>query len=346
MKGNKRSIWKSLLLILLTSSILVSTVFATPTEDELEAEKEAAQQELKELKDDMENLMYNINLVEQELVSLGQQIIQAEQELVVAEQKRAEQYETMKARIVVMYENDNDTMLSMLFESGSMVDLLKRAEFIQSVHDYDRNALDEYVKNIEKIETLKTSLEEDLAVVEEKQDEYEKDKYDLESMIGRLEGKIDDLDEQIEEAARKAAEEAAKKAEEEALRQQQQQQQSNSVYVPPSGTGGGSAIVDAAYAYLGVPYVWGGSGFGGIDCSGLVLQAHKAIGVSLYHYSGSIGRGGASVSASDRQPGDVVCYVGHVGIYVGNGYMIHAPQTGDVVKVVKVYGSPWYRRYW
>ena len=84
----------------------------------------------------------------------------------------------------------------------------------------------------------------------------------------------------------------------------------------------------------------------GIDCSGLVMRAHEAIGVKLAHYSGSIGSGGRAVSKADRQPGDVVCYSGHVGIYVGDGYMIHAPQTGDVVRVVKVYGSPWYRRYW
>ena len=84
----------------------------------------------------------------------------------------------------------------------------------------------------------------------------------------------------------------------------------------------------------------------GIDCSGLVMRAHQAIGVKLAHYSGSIGSGGRAVAKADRQPGDVVCYSGHVGIYVGNGMMIHAPQTGDVVRVVSVYGSPWYRRYW
>ena len=167
--SNKKSIWKTLVLILLASSILVSTVFATPTEDELKKDKEAAQKELNALQDDMDDLMYNINAAEQELVSLGQQIIEAEQELVVAEEKRKEQYETMKTRIVAMYENDSSNMLTMLFETGSIVDMLKKAEFVQSVHEYDRNALDEYVKNIEKIEALKTGLEEDFAAVESKQ---------------------------------------------------------------------------------------------------------------------------------------------------------------------------------
>ena len=116
--------------------------------------------------------------------------------------------------------------------------------------------------------------------------------------------------------------------------------------MPPSGTGGGAAIVAEAYKYMGVPYVWGGQSASGVDCSGLVLLAHRAIGVKLAHYSGSQGSGGRAVSRAEAQPGDVVCYPGHVGIYVGNGKMIHAPQTGDVVRVVNVYGSPWYRRYW
>ena len=84
----------------------------------------------------------------------------------------------------------------------------------------------------------------------------------------------------------------------------------------------------------------------GVDCSGLVLLAHRAIGVRLTHSSAVQGRGGKKVPDGQQLPGDVVCYSGHVGIYIGNGKMIHAPEPGKRVCVVKVYGSPWYRRYW
>ena len=109
--------------------------------------------------------------------------------------------------------------------------------------------------------------------------------------------------------------------------------------------GNGNAILSAAAAYLGVPYVWGGTSGSGVDCSGLVYLAHQACGIPITRNSYSQGSGGQAVS--DPQPGDVVCYGGHVGIYAGGGQMIHAPQPGEVVCYTSVdYAYHWYRRYW
>ena len=91
--------------------------------------------------------------------------------------------------------------------------------------------------------------------------------------------------------------------------------------------------------------VYGGTTPGvGLDCSGLVQYCYAAAGISLPRTSAA--QGGSGIAVTDPQPGDIVCYSGHVGIYIGNGQMIHAPQTGDVVKISDVYGSPWYRRCW
>ena len=324
---------------LLVSATFVTSVFAEPSESELRQDKAEVQNKIEKLESEMTYVMSKINETEMELVEVGQAIIQTNEELSEAEELEKVQYEAMKRRIVAMYENGNSSMIEAILESGNIADMLRHAENVQTIHAYDRKQLEEYVATKEKIVILKASLEEDMAAIEKKQKAYEEDKADLNSMIAELEDKVDDLDVKIREAAAAAAQ---------ASRPQGGSGGSNSgnSYVPPSGTGGGSAIVAEAYKYLGVTYVWGGASYSGVDCSGLVLLAHRAIGVNLSHYSGSQGSGGRAVSSSEVQPGDVVCYPGHVGIYVGNGKMIHAPQTGDVVRVVNVYGSPWYRRYW
>jgi cell wall-associated NlpC family hydrolase len=95
--------------------------------------------------------------------------------------------------------------------------------------------------------------------------------------------------------------------------------------------------------YLGVPYSWGGSTPSGFDCSGLVAYAYAQVGVSLPHSSYSQYGYGVSVSKDELQPGDLVFFdgLGHVGIYIGGGQFIHAPHTGDVVKISSL-GESWY----
>jgi cell wall-associated NlpC family hydrolase len=97
--------------------------------------------------------------------------------------------------------------------------------------------------------------------------------------------------------------------------------------------------VDAAMAQRGKPYVWAAAGPGSYDCSGLVLYAYKAAGVSVPHSSLAQSRMGQAVTRGQLQPGDLIFFyspVSHVGIYIGNGQMVHAPTSGDVVKVASI----------
>jgi cell wall-associated NlpC family hydrolase len=109
--------------------------------------------------------------------------------------------------------------------------------------------------------------------------------------------------------------------------------------VPPSIHGG---VVGIAMRYLGVPYVWGGSGPSGFDCSGFVAYVFAQVGVSLPHSSYAMYGMGTPVSLGELQPGDLVFFAGasHMGIYIGGGQFIHAPHTGDVVKISSMSG--WY----
>jgi cell wall-associated NlpC family hydrolase len=118
-------------------------------------------------------------------------------------------------------------------------------------------------------------------------------------------------------------------------------------YAPPAGpqSAGGSAVaqraVAAAMSKLGKPYVWGAAGPNAFDCSGLVQWAYRQAGVSTAHYTGTFWSSYRHVSYNQLQPGDLVFFYPdhhHVGIYIGGGMMVDAPQTGDVVKVQSVMG--------
>lgn len=107
-----------------------------------------------------------------------------------------------------------------------------------------------------------------------------------------------------------------------------------------------AAVVAIAMRYLGVPYVWGGASPSGFDCSGLASYVYAKIGKSVPHYTGAIWSAFPHVQSGDLQPGDMVFFrpdLGHMGIYIGGGQMIHAPHTGDVVKISSIGGRSDYQ---
>ncbi|MEX0580765.1 MAG: peptidoglycan hydrolase RipC [Mycobacterium sp.] len=119
---------------------------------------------------------------------------------------------------------------------------------------------------------------------------------------------------------------------------------------PSVGSSAGATAVQAALTRIGSPYVWGGGGPSSFDCSGLVQWAFQQAGVFLPHSSYALAAGGQPVSVDQMQPGDVVTQysdASHVGIYVGDGLMVHASTYGIPVRVESVYNSPIYnvRRY-
>ena len=132
-----------------------------------------------------------------------------------------------------------------------------------------------------------------------------------------------------EEAARKKAEAAAANKK----KPQNNSSSSNKTYNAPSGKNG-QAVVDYAIQFVGNKYVWGGTSLTkGTDCSGFVMRVYEAFGFKLPRTSYQQRSAGYAVKESDVQPGDIICYSGHVAIYIGNGKIVHASNKKDGIKI-------------
>ena len=367
----KKSI-RTLMAILAVSVFVSTAVYAEPSSkeaqekvDALKEKKAAKQQEVSSLKSQLTTILAKLDELETALDAKQKEIEQSEADLEEAKLEEKQQYEDMKTRIVYMYEEGTSSAeLEKIMKSQSISDMLSVVEYAQNLHDYDRNKLDELIATKQKIQELNAQLKAQKAEMEDLQAQYEEQSGALNAMIEEKSAEIADLGDQIQEAAkevqkakeREAAEALARAAAEARARAAAQQQTGtngrsgaatssgsttgpNAPANPPVISGGanahGSTIVAAAYSQLGVPYVWGGTSPGrGLDCSGLTQYCYRCAGISIPRTSGAQLAGGTIVS--NPSPGDICWTPGHVAIYIGNGQMIEAQQTGVPVKISAV----------
>ncbi len=361
----------------LACSLVVTPVFAEPSEKDLKDQKAKVETQVNSLQQELTSLLTKINNLEMDLVEKGEQVIKTEADLKVAKEKEEQQYEDMKLRIKYMYEEGGSSAVEKIFQSGSIAEMLTQAEYAQKIQEYDRNMLDEYVETVDKVKKMKNSLEKDIEQLNSLHVQLEKQQGELSATLESKKSEVKNLDVQIQEAAKKAAEERARKEREEAERkrreeaaQQQSNRPSNSSRPTPSptptpapspepspapapdpgpapstgNTAAAQTIVSAAWSQIGVPYVWGGNTPGvGLDCSGLTKFAHAQAGISIPRYSEDQLAGGRPVS--NPQPGDIAWTPGHVAIYIGNGQMIEAQQPGTTICVSGVRAAA-FVRYW
>ncbi|NLT15014.1 MAG: hypothetical protein GXY05_11800 [Clostridiales bacterium] len=321
-----------------------------------------------------------LDVTNSELENLSEQITlytnsiaEMENEINVQEQRYQELLAKYKRSIRDMEENGSSTYLGVLFGASSFQDLLGRIDCIREIMSYNTRLIDDVREAKEKTIDAKTVMEAEMAEQEKVFKAYQEKQADLaaqqeeaqtilvslkadsaeyqaqlettKTLQASLSNRISDMEEMLAEMARiKAEQEAAARL---------AAQNNSKWYGDSTGTASGQEIVDFAQTFLGVPYVYGGTSPKGFDCSGLVYYCYKNFGYSINRTASSQAYNGKAVSSSDLQPGDIIIFtasrssnIGHCGLYIGNGQFIHAPHTGDVVKISSLASGSYKARYW
>lgn len=252
------------------------------------------------------------------------------------------------------------TSLAVLMTADDPTAVMDRLSTLGAIERRNAAVLRDIEVSRQELEQAQTVAKQMTAEAETLAADAAKKKAEVERLLGAAKSELNRLT--AAERARIAAEKAAKARAEAAeaarfLAAQRAAEQRASTPSPSSGGGASSGpqtkggkgkaagAVQAALSKLGKPYVWAAAGPNSFDCSGLIMWAYAQVGVSVPHYTGAIWNGFPRVDKSDLRPGDIVFFypdVHHAGIYIGGGKMVHAPQTGDVVKISPAF---WGRDY-
>ncbi|CDM67339.1 Hypothetical protein CM240_0165 [Clostridium bornimense] len=327
-------------LILIVSFISPQNIVnATPSKSETQSQYdeamkkvEAANDKIRKCDDKINTLLTKQKETEAAIDAKQKEIADKEANINESSKNLADKEDDFKDRIRNTYKNGNDTTLSIILDAESLGDLIERKEIVRNVSLSD-------IRAMQKIKETKDSLDEEKRSLE-------KEVSELDTLKNDLQGQIDTINTEkaASEKARKEAEALKTKyaAELEAINKSIAAEAQQIGGTTNTGTATVSNVLAEAKKHLGKQYVWGATGPNTFDCSGFTQYVYKKCGISLTRTTYTQVKGiGTYVAPGNEKPGDLVFFGSlksphHVGIYVGNGIFIHAPQTGDVVKYTKL----------
>jgi peptidoglycan DL-endopeptidase CwlO len=293
----------------------------------------------------------NIELdrIDTDLASNAKHLVAARKSLVVSQKRIA-------TRLRELYVNgEGDSTLEVILGASSLDDIIARLDAIERVSSQDAQILRTVKRYRKEVEARRANLQDarsdQARIVAERaaqRSSIESRLAERAQMLASVKDEIAQL--QAEERARQARLEAEARARLQAQQAAALASVNETVdagfdpavipVAPPPDGSKASEVIAIAVQYLGIPYVWGGaSPWQGFDCSGLTTYVFAQIGISLPHHAASQYNYGTPVSQDDLQPADLVFFngLGHMGMYIGGGQFIHAPHTGDVVKISSIY---------
>jgi cell wall-associated NlpC family hydrolase len=355
--------------------MLAAGASADPSIQSKQEQAEAVLAEIQELDAEVGAAAERFNGANYELEGLTTELSETRADLVRARTLQAASQSRVAKRLRALYVNGGaPSALEVILGARSLGDVLDRADMTQRVAVQDR----ELARDAKALQRRVTTREKQLTAARAKQAVVVERLAVERDAIGarlaertRLLASVKDEISRLQAAERARQAELQRQAQADLARQRElarQEQASATASADTSGAGDGldgsapsvdytpppadasrgAQVVSIAMQYLGIPYVWGAADPSvGFDCSGLTSYVFAKIGVSLPHYAAAQYGYGSAVSKDQLQPGDLVFFrgLGHMGMYIGGGNMIHAPHTGDVVKISPL-SDPYYVANW
>ncbi len=348
-------------------SIPVANAYAAPSDDK-QAEANAALEKLNQYQSELDQASANYEAAHQEQLDAEARVDEAQSQI---EEKTAQiqnDQQRLGERARDMYRSGDTSFIDVILGASSFEQFATTWNMLETLNSNDAELVSETKNARVELEAAKKEAQEQAQVASDKAEEAksiasnaEAKASEMQSVYDNLSAEAQALVQQEQAAAEQAQQQAAAAAEENGTAGSSassnsgssnsgssSSSSSNSGSSSSSNTNNskqqtvtGNTVVDRAYSQLGKPYSWGAVGPNSFDCSGLVS----------YCLTGSYSRLGTTYTflgwtrVTNPQPGDVVTNDHHCGIYIGGGQMIHAPQTGDVVKISSVPSSMVYVRY-
>jgi cell wall-associated NlpC family hydrolase len=325
----------SIILAGLLIFVSLAPVAADPVQDK-KNQLESIKNEVQKIDAQLESITEQYNMTNVRIQQTRDDITRAEAQVASLTSQLQQRKDILGSRLRELYKNGNADMLEVLTECKTVEDLYVNIDRAQRIGGEDVSVIASVIGAREQVDAAKNDLENRKAELDQTVSGLASQKSQIEANLQKRKDLVAGVESEVNNLiAQEAAARAAANNNSGTVRRSSP---SRNIPPPPPPPPYAPRVVQIAYQQIGKPYVYAGSGPNVFDCSGLVMYCYAQVGISLPHSSYMQKDCGVPVSYDQLQPGDLVFFhgYGHVGMYVGGGQFIHAPHTGDVVRVANL----------